>query len=136
MGVEPNRPNFDASWRTVLLRDPCVYCGGQATGLDHIHPRSHGGSDGWENRAPSCAECDRAKAHYPLIGFLLGEKIAAAKVARRRHRYRDASARRAALVMIRRRIAQEFYRSQMIAAFGAAGVTAPVDSPSDIGARC
>ncbi len=75
--MEPDRAYF-----RVLLRDPCVYCYGQATGLDHIRPRSSyvpaprsrqlwRWMNGWENRAPACMRCDNAKGAQPLIAFLL-----------------------------------------------------------------
>ena len=95
----------------MLLRDPCVYCGGASTGLDHIHPSSCGGTDGWENRAPACQDCDGAKAHFSLIGFLFGARMAAKTVARRH--YQNTHARRAALDMIRTRIAEQFYRGNI-----------------------
>lgn len=59
------------AWRAVLMADPCVYCGGRPTGMDHIHPQSAGGRNGWENRAPACARCDQAKGSTPLVLFLL-----------------------------------------------------------------
>jgi hypothetical protein len=58
------------SYAAVLLRDPCVYCGNPATGLDHIHPSVKGGTDGWTNRAPACASCDSRKGDTPLVHFL------------------------------------------------------------------
>ncbi len=57
-------------WRDVLLADPCVYCGGTAEDLDHIRARSHDGPDGWENRAPTCAACNKGKAQRHLLRYL------------------------------------------------------------------
>jgi hypothetical protein len=65
-----NGIDFSADYRRVLLNDPCVYCGGKPTGLDHIVPRANGGPDGWQNRAPACGGCDGRKAHYGLLRFL------------------------------------------------------------------
>lgn len=48
-------------WRSVLMLDPCVYCGDKAAGLDHIRAATRGGQDGWENRAPACSRCDQEK---------------------------------------------------------------------------
>jgi 5-methylcytosine-specific restriction endonuclease McrA len=70
------------SYREVLLRDPCVYCGGQSTGLDHVHPRSQNGADGWENRAPACGLCDGDKSATPLLRYLVERR-------RRKGRRRD-----------------------------------------------
>lgn len=52
--------------RGVVERDMgrCVYCGvdaGQNFHLDHIIPRSRGGSDDLENLALSCAPCNLSK---------------------------------------------------------------------------
>ena len=58
-------------WREVLLRDPCVYCGGRTAELDHIMPRSRRGPDHWTNRAPACTRCNRAKGAQTLLHFLL-----------------------------------------------------------------
>ena len=68
-------------YRRVLMHDPCVYCGSDATGLDHIRPRSSyepapnskvilRWMNGWENRAPSCARCDSAKGAQSMLLFL------------------------------------------------------------------
>ena len=61
----------EPQWRRILLRDPCVYCGAPATGLDHIHPRKFGGTDAWRNRAPACATCDGEKDAELLLSYLL-----------------------------------------------------------------
>jgi hypothetical protein len=68
-----NRAGFPSEWRAVLLRDPCVYCYGLASGLDHIQPRSRLGTDGWENRAPACSTCDGQKHSIQLLLFLAGQ---------------------------------------------------------------
>lgn len=52
----------------VLKRDDltCGYCGErgnvQDMTLDHIHPRSRGGSDSWENAVTACKPCNSKKA--------------------------------------------------------------------------
>lgn len=58
-------------WRTVLLRDPCVYCGAPAESLDHIRAAADNGPDGWPNRAPACHRCNGSKGCTPLLLFLL-----------------------------------------------------------------
>jgi 5-methylcytosine-specific restriction endonuclease McrA len=52
------------SRRGVLRRDGhrCAYCGGHATTVDHILPRSRGGGDEWENLVACCVRCNNAKA--------------------------------------------------------------------------
>ena len=50
--------------RGVLRRDAhrCGYCGAVATTVDHVIPRSRGGSDTWENLVACCLSCNNAKS--------------------------------------------------------------------------
>lgn len=50
--------------RGVLRRDEhrCGYCGGHATTIDHIMPRSRGGKDTWENLVACCQRCNNSKS--------------------------------------------------------------------------
>ena len=50
----------------------CVYCGAENTPLeiDHIHPRSKGGSDRVSNLAIACHDCNQAKGNRPVEQFL------------------------------------------------------------------
>jgi hypothetical protein len=70
-------------WREVLMREPCVYCGGKPDGLDHIKPESSGGGHGWQNRAPACVGCDQSKGALPLVMFLAWRARARRCAARR-----------------------------------------------------
>ncbi len=52
----------------------CFYCGalveeGQVT-LDHVEPRSRGGSGRWSNLVASCRPCNEAKRSQTLREFL------------------------------------------------------------------
>lgn len=63
------------SRRVVLARDghSCQYCGStRYLTLDHVIPRSRGGSTSWDNVVTSCAQCNTRKgAHLPTeIGML------------------------------------------------------------------
>lgn len=51
------------SRRGVLRRDAhrCGYCGGHASTIDHILPRSRGGRDSWENLVACCVRCNNTK---------------------------------------------------------------------------
>lgn len=40
---------------------PCVYCGKPATTIEHILPRSRGGTDDPTNLAPACKRCNSSK---------------------------------------------------------------------------
>lgn len=52
------------SRKNVLRRDQntCQYCGsrGQLT-IDHVHPKSRGGKDVWENLVAACVPCNNKK---------------------------------------------------------------------------
>lgn len=49
--------------RTVFARDGsrCQYCGLAAENLDHVIPRSRGGSHSWENVVAACRRCNTRK---------------------------------------------------------------------------
>lgn len=47
----------------------CHYCGQPACEIDHIHPKSLGGSDDLDNLVPSCTPCNRKKGARPLPFF-------------------------------------------------------------------
>lgn len=51
------------SRRAVFHRDGgrCQYCGGSAESIDHVVPRSRGGSHVWENVVAACRGCNAAK---------------------------------------------------------------------------
>lgn len=51
------------SRRGIFARDEhrCQYCGGHADSIDHVFPRSRGGSHSWENVAAACTPCNRTK---------------------------------------------------------------------------
>ena len=55
--------------RAVFARDgwACQYCGSRSNlTVDHVIPRSKGGSSNWENIVASCAPCNRRKGdHLP-----------------------------------------------------------------------
>lgn len=55
-----------AKWHRggVFIRDQhrCAYCGGKATTIDHIFPRSRGGLWSWENCVAACENCNFTKA--------------------------------------------------------------------------
>ncbi|MCR4513255.1 HNH endonuclease [Aeromicrobium sp. 50.2.37] len=47
----------------VKARDKmCGYCGGRAETVDHIVPRSRGGTLSWENAVAACLRCNHRKA--------------------------------------------------------------------------
>ncbi|MRJ75680.1 HNH endonuclease [Aeromicrobium sp. SMF47] len=47
----------------IKARDKmCAYCGGQAETVDHIVPRSRGGTLTWDNAVAACLRCNHRKA--------------------------------------------------------------------------
>ncbi|KLI09235.1 MULTISPECIES: HNH endonuclease [Mycobacteriaceae] len=64
----PYRREADhASRAEILTRDAnrCQFvgCGGSATTIDHLLPRSRGGGNTWHNLVASCEACNGAKAN-------------------------------------------------------------------------
>lgn len=51
------------SRRAVLARDGhrCAYCGGRASTIDHVLPRSRGGGNTWLNTVAACGPCNSRK---------------------------------------------------------------------------
>ncbi|WP_433379255.1 RNA-guided endonuclease IscB [Streptosporangium sp. CA-115845] len=60
----------------------CAYCGasGVPLNLDHIHPRSRGGSDRISNLTLACIGCNQAKNATPVEEFLKGKPALLAKI--------------------------------------------------------
>ena len=52
----PYRHAVPLSRRALFARDGgrCVYCAAPATSIDHVIPRSRGGSHNWENVVSAC----------------------------------------------------------------------------------
>ena len=59
----PYRTRGTLSRRAVLVRDDfeCQYCGAPAENVDHIQPRSLGGTHTWENVVACCRRCNSRK---------------------------------------------------------------------------
>lgn len=73
----------------------CVYCGATNVPLniDHVRPRSRGGSDRVANLVLACIPCNQAKGNTPAEEFLAGKpKILARVLARAKAPLRDAAA--------------------------------------------
>ncbi len=56
--------------QNVYRRDDftCVYCNEKSKDLtlDHVHPKSKGGKDSWENLVTACKPCNQEKADLTL----------------------------------------------------------------------
>ncbi len=59
----PYRRRAALSRRAVFLRDggSCQYCGTKADSIDHVVPRSKGGTHTWENVVAACRRCNTVK---------------------------------------------------------------------------
>ncbi len=60
----PFRGRVPLTRAALMRRDNyrCVYCGRRAETVDHVVPRSRGGSHSWENCVASCMACNIRKA--------------------------------------------------------------------------
>lgn len=79
-----------AKWRRT-----CVYCGvtDVPLNLDHIHPKSRGGSDRVANLTLACVPCNQAKGATPIEVFLANRPTVLSKVLRQaKAPLRDAAA--------------------------------------------
>ena len=69
---------YDSKWvklrARVLVEEPYCACGRESTTVDHIQPKSQGGTDARANLRGCCRRCQQSKA---------GREGNAAKVARR-----------------------------------------------------
>ena len=59
----PHRSRVPLSRRAVFARDGhrCQYCHRPAENIDHVVPRSRGGTHTWENVVASCRSCNSRK---------------------------------------------------------------------------
>ena len=59
----PHQSRVAVTRRAVFARDGhrCQYCGAPAENIDHVIPRSRGGSHSWDNVVASCKRCNTAK---------------------------------------------------------------------------
>ncbi|WP_306366150.1 RNA-guided endonuclease IscB [Nocardiopsis sp. CC223A] len=72
----------------------CAYCGttGVPLNIDHVRPRSRGGSDRVSNLVLACVPCNQAKADRPVEEFATDPKTLAEITARAKAPLRDAAA--------------------------------------------
>lgn len=74
----PYRHAVPLTRRAIFARDGgrCVYCDAPATSIDHVMPRSRGGSHAWENVVSACHRCNHVKADRMLkdLGWRLRKK--------------------------------------------------------------
>src|SRR3954451_10732610 len=59
----PYRRRIAVTRRAVMMRDGgrCQYCGTHADSIDHVVPRSRGGTHTWDNVVAACRTCNVRK---------------------------------------------------------------------------
>ncbi len=64
----PYQARIGLNRRSVFARDGhrCQYCGGTAENIDHVVPRSRGGTHTWENVVAACRTCNNRKQDHLL----------------------------------------------------------------------
>ena len=64
----PGSRNIPLSRRGVLRRDAhrCAYCSRAANTVDHVQPKSKGGTDSWDNLVACCLRCNNSKGDKTL----------------------------------------------------------------------
>ncbi len=76
----PYQARIGLNRRSVFARDGhrCQYCGGAAENIDHVVPRSRGGTHTWENVVAACRPCNTRKEdrHPHEVGLTLGRRPA------------------------------------------------------------
>ncbi|WP_121181756.1 RNA-guided endonuclease IscB [Nocardiopsis sp. Huas11] len=72
----------------------CAYCGttGVPLNIDHVRPRSRGGSDRVSNLVPACIGCNQTKGNRPMEEFVTNPKTLAQIRARTKAPMRNAAA--------------------------------------------
>ncbi|EOM76464.1 endonuclease [Rhodococcus rhodnii LMG 5362] len=71
----PYRARVPLTRAALMHRDRfrCAYCGAKAETIDHVVPRSRGGTHSWENCVACCTRCNHRKADKMLaeLGWTL-----------------------------------------------------------------
>jgi len=77
----PYRARASLSRRAVFVRDhyQCQYCGAPAENVDHVVPRSRGGTHTWDNVVAACKACNTRKENrlHAEVGMKLRTRPAA-----------------------------------------------------------
>ena len=75
----------------LKLAGGCVYCGEDATSVDHLIPRFKNGPDAADNLVPACRECNSSKGSRDAFVWAAGKGFFPVQVARRylAHLYQD-----------------------------------------------
>ena len=66
--VEPTLPHL-REFERLFPGQRCFYCGDVPNSVDHVIPRSKGGSNDNSNKVPACSPCNQMKANMTLEEF-------------------------------------------------------------------
>jgi 5-methylcytosine-specific restriction endonuclease McrA len=74
----PYRATAPLTRRAVFARDnwSCQYCGASAENLDHVVPKSRGGTHTWDNVVAACRRCNSRKENRLIedVGLRLARR--------------------------------------------------------------
>ena len=56
---------------TQFSKGSCIYCGQNADTIDHLTPKSRGGSDGPSNKLPACRACNLEKGNMTYDEYII-----------------------------------------------------------------
>ena len=63
-------------YAAIRASGPCVYCGNQATDVDHVQPLALGGRAHESNLVPACRSCNASKGPRPLTEWRRADRVA------------------------------------------------------------
>lgn len=65
-------PQETIFYKYLVKKDLCCFCHKKyLTTLEHIHPRSSGGTNVWTNFSAACVSCNNLKGSKTLLEFLI-----------------------------------------------------------------
>jgi hypothetical protein len=66
--AQPTVPHL-REFERLFPNQPCFYCGDVPNSVDHVIPRSKGGSNDNVNKVPACSPCNQMKSNMTLEEF-------------------------------------------------------------------
>jgi 5-methylcytosine-specific restriction endonuclease McrA len=76
LGAEIAGPVPPEVYVAIRGSGPCVYCGEEATAVDHVRPLTQGGWEHESNLAPACLSCNSSKKDRLLTEWLRADRVA------------------------------------------------------------
>jgi len=66
--LQPKEPHM-MEFQRLFPGQPCFYCGDAPNSVDHVIPRSRGGSNDLSNKVPACFPCNQMKSNMTIEEF-------------------------------------------------------------------